>query len=120
MTPSTQTGRVTDPSVGNAGTVFFVCDHPHIDWLTNGDDYDFSDVSPRDGVAAKAHKIGTGTMELGFEIDGRTLEFHVPVHDIRTSRNPRAPHAVSVGLSWNRMVATLYLNAEVIENRRLL
>jgi hypothetical protein len=95
------------------GTLAFWCSHPHADWATNGEGYNFGEFTAQGmTMSATKHPDRTVTITLTSPL-GRAFNFRQPIPPCR------ADGAMLVLITWTPLVITLRLNNKDMEVRPL-
>ena len=90
------------------GTVFFLIDHPHSDWVVNRNKYSFSSFQ-KGGLKVTPTKYHDGTLEI--VIEGLTDEALLSRKAIPQSTQPGA----SIGVTWKDSEVNIYVNGQNVE-----
>ena len=92
------------------GTVMFLVDHPHADWITNIDTYDFG-LNKNGPLSYQIVKHADRTMEVS--VEGLTADILATRKSIPASNQP----GVMVGFTWSKAEIVFYLNGVPVDTK---
>ena len=92
----------------NEGTVFFLIDHPHSDWVVNRDKYSFGSLQ-KEGLKVSPTKYQDGSLEI--VIEGLTDEPLLSRKAIPFSSQSGA----SIAITWKNSEVNIYINGQNLE-----
>lgn len=99
----------TPPALPPEGTVMFLVNHPHTDWRTNSNSYEFGSFS-QGPLEVRAAKYPDGTMEVRIKGLGDCI-----VGTRNTIPNTDQP-GVMIGFTWNAREVVFYLCGERVDS----
>jgi hypothetical protein len=97
------------PPLQAEGTMFFPVTHPHEDWMTNSDGYNFGPFTHR-SLSVKMTKHPDKTLEIYLNGIGSSI-----ISTRQIIPDPQQSVAIIVAIAWNEKKVIFYLGDEVVD-----